>query len=245
VSSSPRVYDIQLRVAAANTASASSFIANLDLTFASASSESLPELSPPVSEHTVIRLQGTFYYQAPNRIQIRESFSSPGTGKFTIRETQIGGSCWRSYQSTPARGGGLGCDKNAVPNVLSFLSQLERASDVNFRDGGYYLSRRDGVAFVQAAIPGLLSQDGFFGVATQDLVMETRIKGSTISWQRLSFSGPVTGTPSFAQINASLDLVVRYSDIGSAPAVVRPGGPPTNSAASQVPPPATTLAHYE
>jgi hypothetical protein len=60
------------------------------------------------------------------------------------------------------------------------------------------------------------------GMAT----VELRISGDSISWERLSFDAGLSGA------SVLIEEVITFSDVGRAPAVVAPAGPPTATATS-------------
>ena len=63
--------------------------------------------------------------------------------------------------------------------------------------------------------------------APKNLVVQIRIDGSNVSWEHISFSE--SQSSSSGSDSVSFDLIVRFTQIGSAPPVVRPAGPPTST----------------
>jgi len=238
VATSPKVFDVQLHDAAANTAAASSFVANLDLVLTvSGNAGSLSGAAgSPSAEREVLTLRGTLDYQAPNRVHVIESLSSVPGSALSFHEsevTQIGSSCW---QESPARQSGTSatttCNPKALANFLQFLHALGGTTHVSNRGGTFYLAHRDGLRFLTAALPSVLAGGQFSGSVTNNVSVAARISGSTISWEHVHFNGSVSGGAtatggSSSNIQESLDLVITYGQIDSAPAVPQPAGPPT------------------
>jgi hypothetical protein len=231
----PRVADVQLQDAASNTVAAPSFVATVDATvketlngpFGSpaAGGSSGPQSQTSVTSETVV-------YQAPDRVIVKESAKvTPASGQGT-NETdivQIGSSCWQpaaQLGSQPAS-----CRASAIPMFLDLVSGLEKTSRVTEHDGTYDLTPSDSRRFLTTAFLG--GTGG--GTPPKNVIVQVRIQGSDVVWEHLSFgstqvvAGGTSGTGQSQTISVSLDLVARFTEIGSAPPVVRPAGAPTST----------------
>jgi hypothetical protein len=224
----PRDADVQLHDAASNTAAASSFVATLDSTI----KETL--VGSPVAggssglQSETSKTTETVDYQAPDRVKVKETtHTSSAGGTVTIGLVQIGTSCWQtpSEPSEPSD-----CQASAVPMFLDLVSGLEKSSNVTLHDGTYKLNAADGRRYILTDF-----LDGSSGVtAPSKESVQIRIDGSNVVWELLSFATtePSGGTSANGQpemVAVSLDIVARFTQIGSAPPVVRPTGAPTST----------------
>lgn len=200
--SGPRVADVALHQAAANLAAASSFVITLDQT------ESVLGTSEQVHIGEVVR------FEAPDKetsVQTVDSLRSHSVKKIT----QIGSSCW-IYTTGPATP--FPCMRNEIQHIVGFVSDLETASGVTDHGGTYILDKKDSASVITKEASGQLA----IGMAK----VEVRLSGDFISWEDLSLDAAVDGA------SILIDEVVRFSDVGNAPAVVAPQGPPTAIAQS-------------
>ncbi|MFZ0666656.1 MAG: hypothetical protein WAM97_12955 [Acidimicrobiales bacterium] len=229
IATAPKIYDLQLQQAAANTASASGFVASVDLTVSTSINGSLSS-GGQIPRKQKITLAGGIVYQAPNRILVTESLAtSTGGTSVNVTETQIGPDCW---QSVATRSGGRAtatCNPAAVNNFLAFLRGLEKSSNVGYKNGTFYLAHRDAVTFLSSALPSLISGADFTGPLTKSVKLAATISGSYVSHEELTLGGTVSeGSGAFGvSVTEHLGLVINYSKVGSAPPVGRPAGPPT------------------
>jgi hypothetical protein len=210
----PKVADVQLQEAAANTVAASSMVVVQHATIKIALPTQAGSTGGTAETETISE---TVDYQAPDRIQATSTESGSGSGAtapVTSTETQIGDACWTN---APA-GDDTSCSAKAISSFFTVVSGLEKATDVTDRGGTYFLSPGASGSVVQAMDGG--QGNSVFGPASGDLV-EARIVGDTISWEqvRIDSAGSAAGT--------SVTIVITYSDIGSAPPVETPSGPPT------------------
>jgi hypothetical protein len=225
----PRDADVQLHDAASNTAAASSFVATLDSTIKeSLIGSSVAGGSSGVQSETS-KTTETVDYQAPDRVKVKETTqTSPSTadGTGVIDLVQIGTSCWETPAdpSEPSD-----CQASAIPMFLDLVSGLEKSSKVTLHSGTYKLDSSDSKHFILTDF-----LDGSGGVtALSKASVQIRIDGSNVVWEHLSFATtePSGGTSANGQpemISVSLDIVARFTQIGSAPPVVRPTGAPTS-----------------
>jgi hypothetical protein len=210
----PNDADVQLQDAAANTVAASSMVVDASLKmFLSLGAGSSGAGGSPVAENLTIN--ETVDYQAPDRIFATASevgSLAQGVDQPTeLRETQIGSSCWE--YGSPITGGG--CSAGAIAQFFSIVRSLEHASGVTFEDGSYHLS--------PSASETLFNDIGGSGGSassgpTGSYSAEVQLQGGVILSEYITEGGPAgTGTK----------IDVRISEVGSAPPVVRPSGPPT------------------
>jgi hypothetical protein len=212
----PKVADVQLQEAAANTVAASSMVVVQHATIKIA----LPTQAGSTggtAENETETISETVDYQAPDRIHATSTESGSGSGAtapVTSTETQIGDACWTN---APA-GDDTSCSAKAISSFFTVVSGLEKATDVSDRGGTYVLTPQASGTVVEAMDGG--QGNSVFGAASGDSV-EARIAGDTISWEQVGIhsAGSTVGT--------SVNIVITYSDIGSAPPVATPSGPPT------------------
>jgi hypothetical protein len=215
----PDVAVVQLRDAAENTAGAPSAEATVYATIDSSSSgtTALPNES--------IVIKGTTIYQAPDRQSVNE-FITASTGSGTrqggTQYTQIGSFCW--YTTT--------CQSESALRSAGVLNQLGHTSGVSYQNGTYLVSPAASIHFVSAEFPGVFA--GLGVPIIENAVVKVRISGSYVSSVQISFDAIASaGGPHpsrFASGTVKITEVARYIDIGNAPAVVRPAGPPTSVA---------------
>ena len=217
----PRVADVQLQVAAANTVAAPSLIVHLQATItASLSAQSGSGTSGGTTENEVEKISETVDYQAPDRIKATTTDTDSGiegstSGPVTSSETQIGNACWTN---APA-GTDVMCTAGAISSFLDVVSSLEKATGITDRNGTYYLSPKATQILVEALDGG--QGDSTLGGSGSGDSAEARINGDAVSWEKLTVNSAST------QGKTSLDIVVTFTDIGSAPPVETPSGPPT------------------
>jgi hypothetical protein len=212
----PKVADVQLHEAAANTVAASSMVVVQHATIKIAL-PTQPGSTGGTAENETETISETVDYQAPDRIRASSTETGAGseaTAPVTSTETQIGDACWTNV---PA-GDDTSCTAKAISSFFTVVSGLEQATDVTERGGTYFLSPKASASVVQAMDGG--QGNSVFGTASGDSI-EARITGDTISWEQVNIdsTGSTAGT--------SVDIVITYSDIGSAPPVETPSGPPT------------------
>lgn len=232
----PRIADVQLRDAASNTVAEPSFVATVNATIKETSSgtpfgspasggSSIPASQTSTSKETVV-------YQAPDRVDVKVSSEAPGSGQ-SPNETdliQIGSSCWQPPSQLSASSGPQPCQASSISMFLELVRGLEKSSSVTQRDGMYDLSPADGRRFLVDAFLGGSS----VGVAPKNVSVQVRIQGSDVVWEHLSFGSTqplgLGASGGKAQtITVTFDLVARITQIGSAPPIVRPAGPPTST----------------
>jgi hypothetical protein len=205
--SGPVVAEVQLRVAAENLAAATSYVEVADQT------ESVIGTAEQEQLHEVVD------YQAPNRDSVTLTArvnTSAGQTVSTQTLTQVGPSCWT--HSTGASGASLGCSLQGRQRSLVTLKDFENSSGVTDHAGTYVLSPQESARVISAGSSSSIT----VGMAT----VELRISGDSISWERLSFDAGLSGA------SVLIEEVITFSDVGRAPAVVAPAGPPTATATS-------------
>jgi hypothetical protein len=219
----PRVADVQLQTAAANTVAATSLIARLQATItASVSAPSQSGAPTATTENEVEKVSETVDYQAPDRVHATTTDTDSGTegsaAPVTSSETQIGDACWTN---SPA-GTDVKCTAGAVSSFLDVVSGLKNATGITERSGTYYLSPKATQILVNALDGG---QANALGGSARDDSAEVRIDGDTVSWEKLTVNS--TSDTAGESVKTALDILVTFSDIGSAPPVEMPSGPPT------------------
>jgi hypothetical protein len=230
--SGPRVADVQLHDAASNTVAAPSFVATLNATIKESLNGPPPSgSSGPQSQTTTTK--ETVTYQAPDRVMVKESEAATPASSQGSTQTdlvQIGSSCWVPASELGGTAAAPTCNASDITMFLDLVSGLEKTSSVTRRgDGTYELDLADSRRFILTDFLG-----GSGGITTpENAKVEIRIDGSNVVWEHLSFdstepsgaAAPTGGKPE--TISVSLDLVARFTQIGSAPPVVRPAGAPT------------------
>ena len=206
--SGPRVADVQLHDAVSNTLAAQRFVATFQLAFQSPPGSSASGSTAYSSSLRLARI--VIDYQAPDRAVMSAS-APPARGSATV--TQIGSSCW--VASTPS---GLrvtvapDCVADSIRNFLSSVLSLTSSIDVDLKNGLYTLS---------------ISGDRLFGnsganSASQARLgsahVEVRLNGEFVDWIHVTFPS------SFGRVEES----IQFKDIGTAPPIMRPSGPPTS-----------------
>ncbi len=229
----PRDADVQLHDAASNTVTAVSFVATLNSTIketlvgSSLGSPLTPGSSGAQSQTS--KTTETVDYQSPDRVMVKDKTqTSPATadGSGAIDLTQIGTSCWET-PSPPA--GSSACEANAIPKFLDLVSGLEKSSNVSLQGGTYKLDPADSKRFI---LTDFLDNSG--GITTPvNASVQVRIQGSNVVWEHMSFSTtePSGATTTGGQpelVSVTLDVVARFTQIGSAPPVVRPASAPSS-----------------
>jgi hypothetical protein len=211
----PKVAEVQLQEAAANTVAAPSLVADIQLSI-KLDTGSLG--GSGLNQNGDETISEDVDYQAPDRLSGTTKDSGTGAGGVSSTSatlTQIGSSCW----SNPAGDSDSECDKNPAADFFEPVSGLEKAPDVTDRDGTYYLSP----AASEAVVNGTTGQGGTsLSVPASDYSVEARISGDTISWEQLTVKS------SSESGNSDIDIVVTFSQVGSAPPVRTPAGPPTS-----------------
>jgi hypothetical protein len=229
----PKVADAALHVAAASTVAAPSLLATVQTSFGVnfGGASSVAGSGPP---NTVTKVKETIDYQAPDRVLVNESGSSSAGGSSTPtvdRLTQIGSSCWE----TPPAPGSLGqqaCNNSAISGFFNIVQSLESASGVSFRDGTYYLSRSASLRVINS-IGGTGNE--LTSADVKSVSVQAQVHGDSISWESLSYtvseSAPagIGSAPGGGAFEESVQIAVRFTEIGSAPPVNRPAGPPTST----------------
>jgi hypothetical protein len=216
--SGPKIADVQLHDAAANTLAASGFIE----TFQSSATATISSSAPTT----------TIDYQAPDRFVVVESYEVNGSKARTeLRITQIGSACWEepAAENPGSPSVQVVCAPTGGSEFLSVLRDLERTSNVTLRGGVYTLDQKDSPRFVNDIL-------GPFGTILKGQAIEVRTDGSYVSWLYFAFteaSDPSNGSP-------GLYVVIRFADVGSAPNVVRPAGEPTPTATTAAALPTST-----
>jgi hypothetical protein len=198
--SSPRIADVQLHDAVANTLAASGFAVTLQNIF-EASAPVAP--STPAYSSNVELGRIVLYYEAPDSAVLSEVDPS---GHTTLRVTEIGSSCWVTGVSRPGVTISPECYLASVKTFLSSIGELESTTDVTVEDGVYVLSPSDSRKFVSRGdSPG-----------TQLLTpvrLEVHLKGDFVDWIRQVGPGPI-------------GEYLGFTDVGTAPPIMRPSGPP-------------------
>lgn len=217
----PRVADVQLHVAASNTAAASSFVATVDAKINETASGSLgsPTVGGSAPQTRISTSKETIVYQAPDRVQVKESSAINGQSAPATEETQIGSSCW---QPASASGQQQQCQADSVSMFLEIVRVLEKTSKVSYRGGTYELTPADSLTFLNDALGGTGG-----GPAPKNLVVQVRIEGSNISSEHISFTESQAGVAGSESISLIADIDATFTEVGSAAPVVRPTGPPT------------------
>jgi hypothetical protein len=225
---SPKVYDVQLQTAAKNTATASSFDAGIDFTVTTDVLGSLTGGTGSLPRHQVVSVTGGLVYNAPDKVYVKETLSEGSViGRVSVTETQIGSSCWVSIVTTRGPETGSGCDSGSINGFLNFLKGMESATDVDYKNGAYYLTTSDSRTFLKTALPSLVSGANFSGGFAKNLSLSASVSGSYISREHLTLGGSQTEPIGGLSIKEKVDLVLTFQRVGSAPAVARPAGPPT------------------
>jgi hypothetical protein len=225
---SPKVYDVQLQTAAKNTAATSSFDAGIDFTVTTDVLGSLSGGTGSLPRHQVISVTGGIIYNAPDKVYVKETLSEgPTIGRVSVTETQIGSSCWVSISTSRGPSSGSGCSSGSISGFLNFLKGMESATDVDYRSGAYYLTRSDSQTFLKTALPSLVSGANFSGGFAKNLSLSASVSGSYINREHLTLSGSQAEPVGGISISEKVDLVLTFQKVGSAPAVLRPPGPPS------------------
>jgi hypothetical protein len=117
-----------------------------------------------------------------------------------------------------------------VQGFTSIVGALKNSSDVVYRNGLYSLAAHDVARFLNVAFPapgGSSSQ-----LKPTNIKVEARIQGDYVSWEHVAFSengssaAAGTGSENFSE---GVDVIARFTQVGSAPAVKRPAGVPTST----------------
>src|ERR1700722_17213734 len=217
----PKIADVQLHDAAANTLAASGFVETFQFTATVASSASAAggSVSPGGAvSHQTSGSTTTIDYQAPNRFRVVEvERDNDGKTQTDVRLTQIGSACWVA-RAPNRRGPAVGqseCAPTSGPDLLNILRDLEHASNVTLRGGVYTLDPKNTSQFLSAMFAP-------FGALFKSHSVEVRTDGSYLSWMHFQLGeGPGT-----APSGLGIDVVLRFTDVGSAPPVIRPAGAP-------------------
>jgi hypothetical protein len=209
----PHVADAQVRVAAANTAAAPSFMMDLDATIVEEAS------GTSIGPNTVLKDNEKIVYQAPNRLMLTDS-ESQGAGSVTqvSHLTQIGADCWYSGPGGTAQAK-LNCLTDFGPDLLKFPSGLEEASGVSHAGGEYVLSPSGSLDLLRT----LFGRVQFVAGATS---IKVQIKGSTISEEDLSFEVAIAENGISQGLQEKIEYDLRFADVGTAGPIVRPSEPP-------------------
>ena len=217
----PRVADVQLHVAASNTVAAASFVATVNAKIKETTSGSLgsPTVGGSAPQTQISTSKETIVYQAPDRVQVKESSAINGQSTPETEETQIGSSCW---ESASLSGQHQQCQTNAVSMFLEIVRELEKTSKVTYRAGTYDLTPADSLTFLNDALGGTGG-----GPPPKNLVVQVRIQGSNVSSEHISFTEAEAGVSGSGSISLIADIDATFTHIGSAPPVARPSGPPT------------------
>jgi hypothetical protein len=223
----PRVADVQLQDAASNTVAAPSFVATVNATIKEAAN--VPSGATSVVRTETSTADQSVVYQAPDRVMVKESTEvSPASGISSSQTdlVQIGTSCWQSASQSSAS---TGCQASAFSKFLDLVSGLETSSGATLRDGTFELTATDSRRFIVTDVLG----DEIGSSPLEDPIVQVRIQGSDVVWEHLSFhtteSAPDSSGPLPESISVSFNLVAQFTEIGSAPPVVRPAGPPTST----------------
>jgi hypothetical protein len=217
----PRVADVQLHDAASNTVAAPSFVATVNAKITEISSGSLgsPTAGGTAPVNQISSSKETIVYQAPDSVLVKEVSAINGQNAPETEETQIGPSCW---QPASASGQQQQCQANAVSMFLEIVRVLEKTTKVSFRDGIYQLTPADSLTFLNDALGGTGG-----GPTPKNLVVQVRIEGSNVASEHISFSEGEAGAAASPTISLTAVIDAKFTEIGSAPPVVRPAGLPT------------------
>jgi hypothetical protein len=214
--SGPNNADIELHDAAANTLAASGFVETIQLS----SSQLTPGATTSID------------YQAPDRFRIVESAREDGGRVVTTPlVTQIGSECWVASTSPGGPSGQGECAQTSGSDPLDVLTDLEHTSDVAIQAGDYTIGQKDLFPFVRAILGPLAA---VFKSGTVDV----KIDGSYVSLVHLHLAEG----PNPAQSGPAVDYFIRFTDVGSAPPVVRPASGPATTPTTALAPTPTTLA---
>lgn len=221
---SPKVYDVQLQTAAKNTVASSGFDTGLVFTVVTNVAGSIPGENVP--KHEVVSVTGNILYNAPDKVYVKETLAeTSGISRAVITETQIGSSCWVSIETSSGPSSSSGCNSGSIKGFLNFLKGMESVSNVDYKNGSYFLSRTDSQTFLKTALPSLISGANFSGGFSKDLSLSAQVSGSYVNREHLSIGG--TTQEAGLSVSEGADLVLTFTKIGSAPGVKRPAGPPT------------------
>ena len=206
--SAPQVAAVQLHVAAANTLAASGFVETV---------QSMPTATPAKSSAPTT----TLYYQAPDRFTTVGSYEVNGSKVLTeLRMTQIGSACWEE----PA------ADNPAAPSEESFCAQSGSSEFLSvLQDSKTHLVSRFEAAFTRSTnkTRSLLCRAvyGPFAKLFKGQSVEVRTDGTYVTWLHIVLdfgSGRLAGHPYES-------VVIGFTDVGTAPPVVRPAPEPSTA----------------
>lgn len=191
----PKIAEVAVHQAAADTVNAPSFVATMYISVA--------------REPDGLSQGGTIVesvdYEAPDRV-FSSTTVKEGAETSRATTTQIGSSCW---ESDPADAGP--CQASAIPQFLKVLSDLEKVHGVSFENGTYVLSSSEGRKYL---IKSFGSSSSSSAQALSGVHVKIRLTGDRIS------------TVAFTEAGTSFKM--KFSQVGSAPPVVRPSGSPSS-----------------
>jgi hypothetical protein len=206
--SGPRAADVQLHDAVADTLAAPGFVVTLEPTAVSSASGS-PAYSSTFGQGRIV-----VDYEAPDD-EVLTTFDS--AGHIEIRITEIGSSCWVTGASSGATVA-PDCASDSVQSFLSQIGELKSTTGATIENGVYVLSPSDSRKFAEDNSGSSASSQGSNAVqlgTPARLEIRIRLNGNFVDWIYEIAPG-------------SFGADAQFADIGTAPPIVRPSGPPTS-----------------